>query len=257
MRSHPEFIAAFGQAIAAGGLPPGVTATAPDEAERRFAVYRNNVAHSLTEALKARFPVVERLVGAEFFAAMAGVYWKDSPPPSPVLFQWGETFPDFLAAFPPLAGLPYLPDVARLELARGRAYHAADAAPAPPEAVAAAAAGADRARLTLHPSVQRLVAPWAFVTIWQANQPGTATPGKIEAARAEAALVLRDRQDAVQVETLGPSDNAFLARLMAGHSLLAAAEAATAAEPRHDAGPFLMRLIRHGAITQITFGETP
>ncbi|WP_158589857.1 HvfC/BufC N-terminal domain-containing protein [Gemmobacter lutimaris] len=257
MPSHPEFIAAFGQAIAAGGLPPGVTATAPEEAERRFAVYRNNVAHSLAEALKARFPVVERLVGAEFFAAMAGVYWKDSPPSSPILFQWGETFPDFLAAFPPLAGLPYLPDVARLELARGRAYHAADAAPAPPEAVAAAAAGADRARLTLHPSVQRLVAPWAFVTIWQANQPGGAAPGKIDADRTEAALVLRDRQDLVQVERLGLGDDTFLASLMAGHPLLVAAEAGSRAEPQHDAGPFLMRLIRHGAITQITFGETP
>lgn len=257
MPAHPEFIAAFGQAIAAGGLPPGVTATAPDEAERRFAVYRNNVAHSLTEALKARFPVVERLVGAEFFAAMAGVYWKESPPPSPVLFQWGETFPDFLAAFPPLAGLPYLPDVARLELARGRAYHAADAEPASPAEMAAAAAGADRARLTLHPSVQRLVAPWSFVTIWQANQPGATAPGQIDAARAEAALVLRDRHDMVQVEPLAIGDSAFLAALLAGAPLLVAAEAGSHTESHHDAGPILMRLIRHGAITQITFGETP
>ena len=246
--------ARFVAALLGTDTPPALR----DAAESgRFEIYRNNVVTGLVRALASRFPATERLVGGAFFAALAQAFVRRHPPRSPLIMTYGDALPDFLRGYGPARDLPYLPDVARLELARGRAYHAADASPAPPEAVAAAAAGADRARLTLHPSVQRLAAPWAFVTIWQANQPGTAAPGKIEAARAEAALVLRDRQDAVQVETLAPGDNAFLARLMAGHSLLAAAEAATAAEPRHDAGPFLMRLISHGAITQITFGETP
>ena len=39
---------------------------------RRFAVYRNNVAAGLIRALEARFPVTRRLVGDDFFRAMAG-----------------------------------------------------------------------------------------------------------------------------------------------------------------------------------------
>jgi hypothetical protein len=42
-------------------------------ADRRFAVYRNNVAAGLANALAARFPVVKRLVGDEFFRAMAHI----------------------------------------------------------------------------------------------------------------------------------------------------------------------------------------
>ena len=43
MHAHRDFIAAFDASLKGATLPPGVTACAPDEAERRFAVYRNNV----------------------------------------------------------------------------------------------------------------------------------------------------------------------------------------------------------------------
>ena len=56
MPAHPDLLTAFGAALRGGPLPPGVTARDPSEAERRFAVYRNNVAVSLTDALAARFP---------------------------------------------------------------------------------------------------------------------------------------------------------------------------------------------------------
>eukprot|EP01036_Dinobryon_divergens_P055409 gene55409-73990_t len=85
-------------------------AEAPDEAAQRFAVYRNNVAHSLTRALARRFPVVERLVGLEFFTAMARLYIEADLPASPQLFLWGEGFARFLQGFPPVRSLAYLPD---------------------------------------------------------------------------------------------------------------------------------------------------
>ena len=37
----------------------------------RMWIYRNNVASALAGALAVRYPVVEQLVGAEFFAARA------------------------------------------------------------------------------------------------------------------------------------------------------------------------------------------
>src|SRR5512139_2634059 len=66
---------------------------------RRFAVYRNNVVSSLVDALAATFPVVQELVGEEFFRAMSAVYVRRSPPGSPVLATYGHSFADFVEEF--------------------------------------------------------------------------------------------------------------------------------------------------------------
>ncbi|MBD3788390.1 MAG: putative DNA-binding domain-containing protein [Sphingomonadales bacterium] len=253
MPAHRDLIAAFHAGLGSGALPPGLTAADPAEAGRRFAVYRNNVAHSLTRALATRYPVIERLVGGEYFTALAAVYLRDHPPRSPMLFEFGAEFPGFLAAFPPLRALPYLRDVARIEAARGRAYHAADAAPVAPARLAQAGAAPGAARLTLHPSVQIERAEYAARSIWVANQPGAAPVPEIDAARPEISLILRDPADRVLVLPLGRGDAALLGGLMRGASLLQAATEATAAhDPEHDPGAHIALLARAGAITDIT-----
>src|SRR5258708_16076849 len=110
-------------------VPYGITAHNAAVPTRRFAVYRNNVVVGLGKALKSRFPVVEKIVGEEFFAAMALVFVKEQPPRSPQLATYGDVFPAFIAAFEPARELPYLADVARLEAAPPPPYHAADATP--------------------------------------------------------------------------------------------------------------------------------
>lgn len=255
MPAHADLIDEFRDALFGGPLPPDVTARDPAEAGQRFSAYRNNVAHGLARALAQRFPVVERLVGAEFFGATAQVFLAAHPPRSPLLFQWGEAFPGFLRGFPPARGLPYLADVARLEWLRGEAYHAADASPVAPDALARAAGAAMALRLGLHPSLRLFKSDWAAVTIWQANQPGAGPPGPIRADRPEGALVLRDAADAVRVLPAGPGDRALVAALAAGRTLTAAAAEALLAEPGHAAGPVMMTLARHGAITEILTGD--
>ena len=66
----------FADALLQGGdaVPAGVTSHTAPRPVRRFQVYRNNVFASLIEVVRARFPVVERLVGEEFFRAMARVF---------------------------------------------------------------------------------------------------------------------------------------------------------------------------------------
>lgn len=247
MLRHAEFTRAFRAGLFNGTLPPGITAQAPDEAAQRFAVYRNNVAHSLTRALARRFPVVERLVGAEFFTAMARLYIEADPPASPRLFLWGEGFARFLQDFPPLRSLPYLPDVSRLEWQRGIAYHAADAAAVAPADLAQAAADPARFRLILHPSVGLIRSRHAVVTIWQANQPGAAQTGPLRADRAEDALILRDRADQVPVIALSAGEAGFQSALMRGETLLDAATRAEGADPAR----LLALLMQAGAITGV------
>lgn len=69
----------------------------------RFGVYRNNVFASLTAVLRSRYPVIERLVGEEFFKAAAGLFIAAHPPSTPVLIEYGERFPPFSKASIPLA----------------------------------------------------------------------------------------------------------------------------------------------------------
>jgi len=106
--------------------PGGVVGPDGLPAPKRFNVYRNNVISSLTEALAATYPAVQRLLGEEYFAALAREYIRHSPPVSPVLMWYGEGLAGFVEQFPPLAGYPYLGDVARAEWAWLQAYHAAD-----------------------------------------------------------------------------------------------------------------------------------
>lgn len=248
MHAHPDLVSAFAAGLVDGALPPGLTAQAPDEAARRFAVYRNNVAVSLAEALSRRFPVIERLVGTDFFRAMSQVYLQSHRPKSPVLHEWGDGFPDFLADFAPLAAYPYMADVARIEVARGRAYHAADTAPIAPDCLLAAASDPGTARLGLHPSVQVLRLDHPAASIWAANQPGANTKS-LATSGPELALILRNTAFEVPVSVLASGDASLIANLQQGRALLEAAECAAEAEPEHDPQPILIRLMQAGVIT--------
>ena len=243
--AHPDFCSAFDAGLKGAALPPGVTATAPDEVQQRFAVYRNNVAVSLSDALAKRFPVIQRLVGETFFAAMARVFSETHRPKSPVLLEWGDSFPAFLADFPPLKAYPYMADVARIECARGRAFHAADARSAQGESFI----GADPAqlRLRLHPSVQVLRLAHPAVSIWQRNQPQATSQGDLPAA-AETALILRDRDFNVPVAHLGEGDAVLIDQIQRGAALTDAAQLAQIAEPDHNPQPLIQRLMQSGAI---------
>ena len=79
------------------------------------------------KASSSRFPVVEKIVGEEFFAAMARALRASIRRVRRCLSGYGDEFPAFVAAFEPAREFAYLADVARLEAARTRAFHAADA----------------------------------------------------------------------------------------------------------------------------------
>lgn len=220
MLCHREGQAAFAAAIRQPTAPADLAAlgiTATGDLERRFSVYRNTFASSLIAALAARFPTVAQLVGADFFRALARAYLADHPPATPVLLRYGAGFPDFLAAFAPVAGLPYLPDVARIDVLRGIAYHAADAVPlCATEVHDAMRVSPETARLTLHPSLAVLQTGAPAVSIWRRNQ--SAAQGSVTASGPEAALIFRHTDDAV-VLPVAPDAAHVVAELAAGEPL--------------------------------------
>lgn len=228
--------------------PDGLLAA--DTAER-FAVYRNNVVHGLGRALAAGFPATEAIVGAEFFAAMAALYVRISPPTSPVLLQYGDSLPDFLARFEPLAELPYLADVARLELAYTRAFHAADAASQPAHRLNEIAA--DRIgtmRMALHPSLQILRSAHPVADIWAMNT-GRAPLCEIADWSAQDVLVLRPHYE-VTISVLAPGEAEFLLQLQAGAALEQAAAAALEETDMFDLAAALAAMFTRGAVAAVT-----
>jgi hypothetical protein len=249
------------QSIFAAGLfetnPPPAGLTAWNEAvpSRRYGVYRNNVVASLTGALASRFPAAESIVGRDFFRAMAETFIGIHPPRSPVLLAYGATFPDFVENFEPARELVYLADVMRLEAARGQAYHAADARPLDPAALAAV----DPARLgdlvfVPHPALSVLSSPYPMVTIWAMNA-GEKPLGPVDPWRGEHALVTRPHLT-VEVISVPAACATFIRHLCNEASLAEAAIAA--ADSSFDLSQALAVLIRSGAFTALkeeTFHE--
>lgn len=243
-----------------GSCPGGLRAWNGSDPARRFAVHRNNVVSSLIGALADTFPVVQALVGAEFFQAMAGVFVRQHPPRSRVLAHYGSGFADFVADFEPARDVPYLADIARLELARVRAFHAADARPVTAADASLALGAGERIgelRLTVHPSVAVVSSPYAIVSLWAAHQ-GHGDLAQLDVTSAETALVLRPELD-VLVLACDPGTAAFLLCLQGGADLARSASAAIASVDDFDLTAALGTLLAHGALIAIALpdGDSP
>ncbi|TKT70812.1 DUF2063 domain-containing protein [Afipia massiliensis] len=231
-------------------VPASVTSYRTGVPVKRFAVYRNNVIAGLVEAMRAGFPIVERIVGADFFAATARLYAINRPPRSPLMLRYGDDFPEFLSHFPPAAELPYLADVARLELARRLAYHAADAEPLRIELITTLTPDAlAESRLTIHPSVSIVRSRHPIFTIWAMNS-GDIELTPIDEDAAEDALVTRANLE-VTVHRMFSGGAAFLQCLMAGNTFGAAASTALKDNADFDLTANLAMLIGSGAIIDV------
>jgi hypothetical protein len=252
------FEASFARALldAEHPVPHGVFADNAANAARRFAVHRNNVMAGLVKVLKSHFPTVAKIVGEEFFVAMAQTFIVAAPPRTPMLATYGDEFAAFIAAFEPVRELTYLPDIARIEAARTRAYHAADAAPVEVAEFAALDVNAVHAIwVELHPSMAIVRSPHPIVTIWAMNTGGqTLAPIEGEDWRGEDALIVRPYLD-VKVCLLPPGGAAFLLALAAARTLGEAATAAMTDCPEFDLTGNLAELIGSGLVWRIVRSE--
>ncbi|MEX2744512.1 DUF2063 domain-containing protein [Rhizobium mongolense] len=234
-------------------VPDGIITARGGVDAARFAVYRNNVFVGLTKALARHFPVTERLVGTEFFMAMARAYAQDHKPASPLIIEYGGDFPDFIASFQPARELAYLPDVARVEAAWMRAYHAADSAPLDLAVLAAATPEMlAELRLVPHPSAVLIRSDYPVGSIWSAHQQNMVAP--LADWRPQAVLVVRPEMT-VNVHIVPPHDAIFAACLFNAATLGAAAEAAFTAGPAFDFGTALIGLASLGAFSALQQDE--
>ncbi len=230
-------------------VPQGIVDPDGRGCPQRFAVYRNNVIVALIEAVEAGYPAVRRIVGEEFFREASRCYATSDPPRSPVLLEYGGGFPEFLQSFEPAAGLPYLPDVARIEHAWLEAYHAPDVPSLDPAALARLGpTEAGAIRFTLHPSLRIVRSCYPALTIWRMNV-ADGIPGPIDLlAGGEDALAIRPEAE-VEVRSLPAGGADFLDALGRGEPLAAAARLVLRAGSDDDLASHLHSLLACGAFT--------
>lgn len=194
----------------------------------RLSIYRNTSRGTLTNTLRLSYPAVQRLVGEDFFAAAADAFITTEPPRAAWLDLYGIGFPEFLQSFPPAAGLPYLPDVARLEQAVGSALHAADAERLAPSRLANIAASSHaRVSFTPHPSVSLLSSKYPVDAIWRAVLArDDMALAAINLTAGAVRLLIERSASGVEVTRFDEEQWRFAEALFAGHSLSAALELA-------------------------------
>lgn len=226
-------------------VPDGLIDGQGRGAGRRYAVYRNNIAVSLREALETGFPAVKKLIGEENFSRAAALYLRSEPPSSPLMMHYGAGFPAFLAGLEPLAHIGYLADVARLELALRESYHAADAPAFDPARLQGLEDEAlEQARFVLAPSVRLIRSNWPLAQIYRytmmADQP------KPQAV-AEDVLITRPDFDPMP-QALPAGGGAFVAALLESARFGVALEAAGEG---FDLAAMLGLLLQSGALTDV------
>ena len=208
-----------------------------------MAVYRNTVLHGALEALRANFPVVEQIVGAEMFASVAVDFATESPPTTPVLALYGAGFADWLRDQHWIGDLAYLPDVAAVERLYIECLMAADAEPVAANDVPRS--DLEKVHLSLHPAVRFSWFTSPAMSIWLAHQRPISSELNIE-WKAEGALFARSVHNIVHSPRIGAAAHRLLFGIRLGESVGTSLAAAAQLYPNEDCGAVFASLLNLG-----------
>lgn len=252
-------ISSFARAIVLGGqVPPQIAAHYRDyTAAVAIAVYRNNYRGNLHDTLAGAYPVIEQLVGKDFFRMMARNYIEQHPSRSGNLHHYGAGMAGFIAGFEPAQTLPYLPDVAALEWACHCAWFADDAAAF--DIARLAQISPDRYPglvLLVDPACRLVRSVYPIAPIWHAHQREAAGDFHIDLDSGPCRALVTRTQEAVVVSELPVADAAWLEALQAGTTLGDATAAARERYPDFDLQAALLNLVALQALTGFSPGMT-
>ncbi len=243
MSDVEAFQVEFSRALMAGdpsarpvGLDPAMAG--------RFAIYRNNVHRGLGDALIAAYPVVAKLVGEDFFRAMAQGFFRTEQARTGSLALYGAGFADFIDGFDAAASLPYLSDIARLERARLEALHAADDAVITAGMLQDIANDLASVAFVRHSSCFLVQSVFPIHAIWQCQQEWAE---KRPVVQCEENILITRPAMTVQQILLDDAGAIFVRKLLDQTPVAAAFEAAATCDPQFDVTSTFAQLIAAGA----------
>lgn len=194
------------------------------------AVYRNGFLRSCVDALRASYPVVELLVGEDYFGKLAVGYIEMHPPRRSTFVGYGERFPLYLENRLNAHQLPYLSDFAVLDRAWIAAYFAQDSRLLDEEQLERwQQGGNDISEICceLPASAALLTLNYDISSLWLKLKSGS-KPSNITRLNpvAQRLLIWRDKMDQINIRVLNTAEFSFLASLRGGSSLITAATSA-------------------------------
>lgn len=142
-------------------------------------IYQNSAIANITHSLLLTYPVIEKLLGAEFFNAMCREFVYLTWPTSGNMDDYGVEFANFLAEFEHAKHLLYLKDVARLEWA----FHQsslADDAPVTDWSTLAQESEILQLQFLVPPSLSLIESTFPIDKIWHINQENAPTDMEVE-----------------------------------------------------------------------------
>lgn len=247
MHAMPDLIAERARiAASAARLRPDLP---PDRVQERHMAWRHALMQErLVRALVARYPVTALMLGGPLFPGTARAFALEHPPRTPVLGEWGDAFPGFLAGFRPTEDVAFLPDVARIERAVWRALHAPDAPPmSHADLSVAALAQPDLLFLRLHPALGTVGSRHPALSIWSRRVFGELADATV--AWSPESLFVTRIGDRVHLERITKAEMAFLDALRSEACLAEARAAGAAVAPGFGSARLLDRLLALGQIT--------
>ncbi|TXH04491.1 MAG: DUF2063 domain-containing protein [Nevskiaceae bacterium] len=214
-----------------------------------LAIYRNGTRAILMQALRISYSVIERLVGAEFFTVVATAYLDGTPSRRGNLEPYGADFGSFLDRYDPMAGLPYLGDVARLEWLVSQRQRAPVVKSLDREQLATIPHDAfAELQLALTPRAALFESHYPVFRIWQENRDRSREPVLISLEEGPDRLLIV-AGDEVVVHTLSEAEYAFYASCGRGEALAEAFDAALSQDSNCDLVRVLSRALRMQALS--------
>jgi hypothetical protein len=206
----------------------------PELNRERFAFYRGNIAAIWQQSCANAYPVLQQLLGIEFFGDLTRAYGLAHPSQSGNLTEFGAAMPGFIGTLENCRAYPYLKDVAALEWLVHRAYYLkhedgvtlTHLAAVPSEHLG-------DVQCQLQPGCFLFKSPWSISDIWQAHQK-EAVIFPDDLTRKTYCLVWRQDWQAgwkVQVSHLSAASYQALQALKEGETLGTAFEKALEEDP--------------------------
>lgn len=185
----------------------------------RLAVYTRGYPARVTGSLREAFPAVANILGEDSFAALTARYLAHLPAELRNLNDVGAALPAYLRSDELRDDLPFLPDLAELEWAVVRCFHAKLETPFD----ASASSGWSmedwaRARIEFQPGLALVRSPWPLHQLRETRHRERSQIDVDLVGRPDQVLVFR-RGFEVVVESIGDVEAEAIERLRAGAPL--------------------------------------
>ncbi len=220
----------------------------------RALVYRNSSLLAASDALKSNFQATAAIMGPDFFGAMARAYVDQQRPSDRSLVGYGDDLPDFIAAGEAEHGLPWLADLARLDMAWLMAHLASDDPILDPSVLATLAqteADLLAATLLFGAHVQIVSCDWQVFALWADLRRGDDVDSERQMTPGEQTVLISRGASEVVFRQLSEGEIEFLTSLQCGQRLEEAVIAGLRAAPDFDISQTLAISLADGLFTAL------